>query len=127
MLVYCAKCGEKQTASNETCLRCGYVIGERQKFDPFERRQLQTSGQSNTDDQDLYLFDFEEDVSFPVRMYFALTNPWRKRWRRGLIWRMNLLLLAFLMLGLFGYGGYFAWTVLTYEEINNLFRTASRY
>jgi hypothetical protein len=103
------------------------VIGERQKFDPFERRQLQTSGQSNTDDQDLYLFDFEEDVSFPVRMYFALTNPWRKRWRRGLIWRMNLLLLVFLMLGLFGYGGYFAWTVLTYEEINNLFRTASRY
>ncbi len=127
MLVYCARCGEKQTASIETCLRCGYVIGERQKFDPFERRQLQTPGQSNTDDQDLYLFDFEEDVSFPVRMYFALTNPWRKRWRRGLIWRMNLLLLAFLMLGLFGYGGYVAWTVLTYEEINNLFRTASRY
>jgi hypothetical protein len=127
MLVYCARCGEKQTASNETCLRCGFVIGERQKFNPFERAQLQKSEQNNTEEHDRFLYDLEEDVSLLVRILFAVSNPWRKRWRRGLIWRMNLLLLAFLFVGLFGYGGYFAWTVLTYEEINNLFRTASRY
>jgi hypothetical protein len=127
MLVYCTRCGEKQSASIETCFRCGFVTGERQKFDPFGRSQLQTVGQSNADDQDLYLFDFEEDVSFPVRMFFALTNPWRKRWRRGLVWRLNLVLLSFLILGLLGYFGNFVWNLLTDEEINNLFRTASRY
>lgn len=120
MLVYCARCAEKQTASNKACFRCGFVIGERQKFDPFGRSQIHSLEQSESEDKDILRYDFDEDVSFPVRVYFALTNPWRKRWRRGFLWRLTLVFLMLLVIGLFGYCVYFLWSTFTDEEINNL-------
>jgi fatty acid desaturase len=79
------------------------------------------------DDSELDIFDFEEEVSLPVRIYFALTNPWRKRWRRGLLWRIALVVMALASLTVLGYGSFWIWSELTKAEVNNLYRTISRY
>ena len=127
MLTFCVKCGGKQPASITICSRCGYAIGERRKINPFERTQIEKSKQGGSDEGDWYLYDFEEDVSLPVRIYFALTNPWRKRWRRGLLWRIALVVMALASLTVLGYGSFWIWNELTKGEVNNLCRTNSRY
>ena len=127
MLTFCVKCGGKQPASITICPRCGYAIGERRKIDPFESTQIENSKQGGSDEGDWYLYDFEEDVSLPVRIYFALTNPWRKRWRRGLLWRIALMITALVSLTVLGYGSFWIWSELTKVEVNNLYRTISRY
>jgi hypothetical protein len=96
-------------------------------IDPFERTQIENSKQGGSDEGDWYLYDVEEDVSLPVRIYFALTNPWRKRWRRGLLWRIALVVMALVSLTVLGYGSFWIWSELTKVEINNLYRTISRY
>lgn len=127
MLIFCARCGGKQSASVTVCPRCGFAANERRKIDPFERTQIENSKQGGSDEGDWYLYDFEEDVSLPVRIYFALTNPWRKRWRRGLLWRIALVVMALASLTVLGNGSFWIWSELTKVEVNNLYRTISRY
>ena len=127
MLIFCARCGEKQQSAVSRCFRCGSNLLQRTVIDPFERTQIENSKQGGSDEGDWYLYDFEEDVSLPVRIYFALTNPWRKRWRRGLLWRIALVVMALVSLTVIGYGSFWIWSELTKVEVNNLFRTISRY
>lgn len=127
MLTFCVKCGGKQTASITSCPRCGFAVGERRKIDPFERTQIESNKQGSSDESDWYLYDFEEDVSLSVRTYFALTNPWRKRWRRGLLWRIALVVMALALLSVLGCGSFLIWGELTKVEVNNLNRTISLY
>jgi hypothetical protein len=96
-------------------------------IDPFERIQPENNKQDSSDENEWYLYDVEEDVSFPVRVYFALTNPWRKRWRRGLVWRIALVVMALALLTVLGYGSFLIWSELTKVESNNLYRSISRY
>jgi hypothetical protein len=127
MLTFCSKCGGKQPVSITICSRCGFAVGDRRIIDPFERTLPEINKQGSLDESDWYLYDFEEDVSLPVRIYFALTNPWRKRWRRGLLWRIALVVMALASLTVLGYGSFWIWSELTKVEVNNLYRTISRY
>ena len=127
MLIFCTRCGEKQQSSVSSCLRCGSNLSQRTVIDPFERTQPETNKQGSLDESDWYLYDFEEVVSLPVRIYFALTNPWRKRWRRGLLWRIVLVVMALASLTVLGYGSFWIWSEMTKVEVNNLYRTISRY
>lgn len=127
MLIFCTRCGEKQHSSGSSCFRCGSNLSQRTEIDPFERTKFRNSVQEGLDDSELDIFDFEEDISLPVRIYFALTNPWRKRWRRGLLWRIALVVMALALLAVLGYGSFWIWSELTKVEVNNLLRTISRY
>ena len=127
MLIFCTRCGEKQQSSGSSCFRCGSNLSQRTEIDPFERTKFRNSVHEGLDDGELDIFDFEEDVSLPVRIYFALTNPWRKLWRRGILWRIALVVMALALLTVLGCGSFWIWSVLTKVEVNNLFRTISRY
>lgn len=97
MLVYCRACGHKQPPGANRCLVCSAAMGESRQIKSFERT-VRTAPSISVHAQGTRLVDaYEEDEPvYPLwyRVYFAISNPWRRRWRRGPVWRAVLVLLA---------------------------------
>ena len=100
MLVYCQNCGYKQTINTDRCAKCTTTIRVIRQINSFERRLRDTPSVSvqggGTRLVDIYE---EDDLSVPrwYQFYFAISNPWRRRWRRGPIWRVVLVLLVLVL------------------------------
>jgi len=79
MPYFCVACGAFQRGDSRSCPACGAEREEAARIDPFER----ISRVATTADDD----GPEEVVSRRQYLWFKLTRPWRRLWRRGLLWR----------------------------------------
>jgi len=79
MPYFCVACGAFQRGDSRSCEACGAEREEAARIDPFERARRVTTG---VDDDGP-----EEVISRRRYLWFKLTRPWRRLWRRGILWR----------------------------------------
>lgn len=82
MPYFCVVCGAFQRGDSRSCPACGAEREEAARIDPFERTSRVAA---TTDDEP------EEVVSRRRYLWFKLTRPWRRLWRRGFLWRSMLI------------------------------------
>ena len=83
MPYFCVACGAFQRGDSRSCATCGAEREEAARIDPFERASRVAA---TTDDAEP-----EEIVSRRRYLWFKLTRPWRRLWRRGFLWRSMLI------------------------------------
>jgi len=110
MLVYCERCGAKQSLSNVSCAFCFLRLDAYSKIDPFFAGGERSMTAVSVGSDGLVIAEFEIAHGLFFRIYYRITNPWRRRWRYGPVWKVTLLtFLAVFFYGI-GFGGNWYWT-----------------
>ena len=94
MPYFCVECGAFQTDDEKYCSTCGAKSESATRVDLLKRMPKESASSELVDDLS------EEVISRPQYIWYKTTRPWRRLWRRGLIWRFLLIVGASIPTGL---------------------------
>ncbi len=85
MPYFCVECGMFQHLDEKNCLDCGAKSEGATRINLVNRVSKKDGDSESVDDLP------EEIVSRSKYLWFKFTRPWRRFWRRGLLWRIVLI------------------------------------